>query len=169
MKPRLSIELVPEKQWGKSLAQWLPKEEWNVLRRKIYRRYSWTCQVCGAFGVRVHCHESWSWDDRKKIQKLVDLGCRCEDCHHIHHWGRTIHALHEGKLTQTYIDKLRKHYCQVNNCTERDMIDEIVRAGDRNLRRSRYTYKLDFSRLRSIVKETEACLKIRKEYTLGSL
>lgn len=159
---KLEIELIPTKQWGKSLAQWLPKKEWDELRRKVYRRYNWTCQVCGIYGVQVHCHESWTYDDRKRIQKLVGLNCLCEDCHNIKHWGRTIKLLHEGTYTQDYVDKLRKHFCKVNRCTEKDMMKHIVKAGDRNMRRSRYTYHLDFSGLRNIVDETEACLKLKK-------
>lgn len=54
---KLEIELVPEKQWGMSLAQLLPKKDWDILRRKVYKRYGWTCQVCDAFGIEVHCHE----------------------------------------------------------------------------------------------------------------
>ena len=71
--------------------------------------------------------------------------------------------LHEGKLTQAYIDKLRRHFCEVNKCTEEEMLKEIVEAGDKNFRRSRYTYKIDFSRLKGIISETEACLELRKE------
>ncbi len=159
---KLSIELIPSKQWGKSLAQWLPKSEWDELRKKVYRRYSWTCQICSAYGVRVHCHEIWAYDDRRRIQKLVGLGCRCEDCHNIHHWGRTIQLLHEGTYSQDYIDKLRRHYCEVNKCTVQDMINHIVEAGDKNMKRSRYQYKIDFSNLKTIIKEIEQCLNLRK-------
>lgn len=158
---KLEIELIPGKQWGKSLAQLLPKEDWDILRRKIYRVHNWTCQICGAYGVRVHCHEVWSYNDQKRIQKLVDLECCCEDCHHIHHWGQTIHLLHEGKLTQAYIDKLRKHYCGVNKCTEKDMIEHIVEAGEKNMRRSRYKYRLDLSGLKKIIKGIDKCLVLR--------
>jgi len=160
---KLSIELIPEKSWGKSLAQWLPKKDWDSLRRKIYRRYNWTCQICDTFGVRVHCHEVWEYDDQKKIQKLKDLNCLCEDCHNIKHWGRTINLLHEGTYSQDYIDKLRKHYCEVNKCPVEDMIKHIVEAGDKNMKRSRYRYKIDFSGLKRIIKETDKCLQLRSK------
>lgn len=159
----LEFELIPGKQFGLSLAQALPKKDWDTLRRKIYRRYSWTCQICSAYGVRVHCHEVWSYNDKLRIQKLVDLECCCEDCHNIKHWGRTIHAFHKGKLSQAYIDKLRKHYCRVNGCTELDMVNHIVEAGDKNMKRSRYRYRMDLSNLKKIVGDTDKCLKLRKE------
>lgn len=160
---KLEIELIPEHSWGKSLANLLPKEDWDRLRRKVYKRYNWTCQICNAYGVQVHCHESWSWNDKKRIQKLVDLKCLCGDCHNIKHWGRTINLLHEGKFTQEYINHLRRHYCEVNKCTVEDMIKHIVEAGEKNMKRSRYKYKMDLSGLKKIVKETEDCLKMRRE------
>ena len=160
---QLEIELIPEKSWGKSLAQLLPKKDWDVLRRKIYRRYNWTCQVCSAYSVRVHCHEVWSYIDQRRTQRLVALTCLCEDCHNIKHWGRTIQLLHEGTYTQDYINKLRRHYCEVNECTEMDMIKHIVKAGDRNLVRSRYRYKIDFTRLKKILKEVDKCLALRSK------
>ena len=156
------MELIPEKSWGKSLAQLLPKKDWDILRKKTYRRYNWTCQICSAYGVRVNCHERWEYNDKLKRQTLVGLVCLCDDCHNTHHWGRTIHALHEGKLSQTYIDKLRRHFCEINRCTEQDMINHIVEAGDRNLRRSRYRYKIDLSGLKRIVEEIDRCLALRK-------
>ena len=152
---RLEIELVPEQQWGKSLAQLLPKKDWDFLRKKVYKGHNWTCQVCGAFGVKVHCHEVWSYDDRKKIQKLVDLACLCEDCHNIKHWGRTIQLCHAGKLSQEYIDTLRRHFCRVNQCTEKVMMELIVKAGEKNTKRSKYRYKLNLSSLRGIVKNLD--------------
>lgn len=161
MNFKLSVELVPEKSWGKSLAQLLPKKDWDILRKKTYRRYNWTCLICDAYGVRVNCHEKWEYNDKLKKQILVGLICLCDDCHNIKHWGRTIHALHEGTLTQKYIDKLRQHFCKVNKCTEADMIKHIVEAGDKNMKRGHSRYKIDVSRLKVIMEETDKCLKLR--------
>jgi len=41
------------------------------------------------------------------------------------------------------------------------MLRHIVAAGDRNMRRGRSRYKIDFSRLKSIMEETDKCLKLR--------
>ncbi len=162
MEFKLSIELVPEKSWGKSLAQLLPKKDWDILRRKTYRRYNWTCQICNAYGVRVNCHEKWKYDDKLKRQILVDLVCLDDDCHNIKHWGRTIQLYHEGKNSQEDIDRLRKHFCKINKCTEADMIKHIVEIGDKNMKRGHSRYKIDFSGLKSIMEETDRCLKLRE-------
>ena len=158
---KLEIELVPEKSWGKSLARLLPKKDLDILRKKTYRRYNWTCQICGSYGVRVNCHEKWEYDHKLKRQILVGLVCLCDDCHNIKHWGRTIQLYHEGKLTSGDIDHLREHFCRVNKCTEEDMIEHIVEAGDKNMKRGHSRYKIDFSKLKSIMEETSKCLKLR--------
>jgi len=158
----LSVELVSRHSWGKSLAQLLPQHLWDKLRRLIYRRYNWTCQVCNAYGIEVHCHEYWKYDDHKHIQYLQDLVCLCKDCHDIKHWGRFIHLLHEGKATQERRKYLVKHFCVVNQCTEEEMLNHTVEIGEKNHWRSRFKYKIDFSRVEEIIKETEKCIEMRR-------
>jgi len=158
----LEIELVSRHSWGKSLAQLLPQILWDKLRRLIYRRYNWTCQICNAYGIEVHCHEHWTYDDRKHIQYLKDLTCLCKDCHDIKHWGRFVFLLHEGKATQERKDYLVKHFCIVNQCTEEDMLNHTVETGKKNHWRSRFKYKIDFSRVNQIITETEKCIQRRK-------
>ena len=158
---KLDIELVPEKSWGKNLAQLLPKEDWDILRRKTYRRYNWTCLICGAYGIRVNCHEKWEYDDKLRIQKLVGLICLCDDCHNIKHWGRTIQMFHEGEFTQEEITSLEKHFCKVNKCSREDMLKHTVEVGEKNSKRRRYKYRIDFSNLKAIIEETDKCLKLR--------
>lgn len=159
---RLEVELVPAHSWGKSLAQLLPKVEWDKLRRLIYKRYNWTCQTCDAYGVEVHCHEVWKYDDHKHIQILQDLTCLCKDCHNIKHWGRLVALVLEGKISRDYKDYLAKHFCEVNKCTEEDFLNHVVKVGKKNHWRSRFKYKIDFSRIKDILEETEKCLKMRK-------
>ena len=149
---KLKVELIPEKSWGKSLAQELPRPEWDKLRRLIYRKYNWTCQICGAKYTQVHCHEVWEYDDNNKIQKLKDLECCCPDCHNVHHWGRAILMLHEGRFTQDYINHLRQHFCKINKCSEQDMLEHIVEVGEKHQSRSKYQYKIDLSNLAKIIK-----------------
>ncbi len=163
MKLRLEIELVPRSCWGRSLAQEVPKPLWDSLRRIIYRRYLYTCQVCNAYGEEVHCHEVWRYrDGRKKVQELADLTCLCKACHHIKHWGRTSAENLAGKISTEYILLLTKHFCFVNECTIEYFLKHKVEAHEKNQWRSRFNYSLDLSRLPGIIKETERILKKRK-------
>ena len=141
---KLEIESIPEGSWGKSLAHLLPSPVWDTLRREVYKKFNYQCIICGAVNVEMHCHEVWSY--KGGVQTLVGFQGLCKDCHAIKHWGRTIGAYHSGELTEDYIKHLRGHFCEVNNCTEKDMIDHIVEKGREYLKRSRKNYKIDFGR-----------------------
>ena len=139
---KLEVEPIPERNWGKSLANLLPPPVWDTLRREVYRKFNYQCCICGAVDVELHCHEKWSY--KGNAQTLVGFQCLCKDCHAIKHWGRTIKAYHDGEYSRDYIEYLRKHFCEVNSCTEEDMTNHIVEKGEENLRRSRKKYRIDF-------------------------
>lgn len=140
---KLEIEPIPKSNWHRSLANLLPKPVWDTLRREVYKESDYTCVVCVATGVEVHCHEVWGYDDKRHLQILRGLQCLCEDCHNIKHWGRTIKLYHEGKFSGDYIDRLRRHFCEVNKCSEQDMIKHIVEVGDKAWKR-KGTYRIVF-------------------------
>lgn len=112
---RLEIEPKPISTWGITLASRLPKKEWDDIRTKCYRMADYTCQVCEVNGGKLHCHECWSFDDRRNIQKLVDFKCLCELCHDVKHFGRSSQV-----YDKAYVKKLIKHWCKVNKKTEKD-------------------------------------------------
>jgi hypothetical protein len=144
MRLKLRIEPIPNFTWGISLANKLPKEEWDELRQKAYKDSNWTCEICGASGVTLHCHERWEFDDKRKIQRLVRLECCCELCHDVHHYGRS-----KQIKSVSYLIKLVEHWCKVNKKTKKDFmlyesevrainykradIDYIVKIGRRTL------------------------------------
>ena len=105
---RLSVELIPQTTWGDNLRSILTHEQWNVLRRAVYSRASYCCEACDASNLEVHCHEVWSWDDKKHIQKLIGLRCLCWECH------RTTHLSDPGIGGNL---KTLKHLARVNGIT----------------------------------------------------
>lgn len=146
---KLELELIPEKQWGKSLAHLLSKPVWDTLRREVYKRDGYQCTICGATDTRVNCHEVWEYQDRgkKHIQHLKEFRTLCDQCHDIKHWGRTVSLVHQGKLLTSYLEELTKHFCEVNNCSIEDFNNHKVVAGERWLKRSRYEYKINWGKL----------------------
>jgi len=141
---KLTIEPIPQGNWGISLAHVLPSPVWDKLRREVYDRAKRQCEVCGNTSKRLHCHEEWSYDERKKTQKLVRLRCLCELCHDVKHWGKTIVEVHTGKKPSSYLDELEKHFCKVNTCTPKQALDYRVQIGEVSQHRSRHKYKIDF-------------------------
>ncbi len=89
---RLTVDLVPQPLWGKSLANTLPRAEWDRLRRWAYEKADNHCDVCGGRGPPRHpleCDEEWDYDDKASVQRLVGLRALCPDCHAVKHLGRS--------------------------------------------------------------------------------
>ena len=144
---KLTIESIPESTWGVSLAQLLPQEVWDALRKEVYGGFNYTCAICGAKDKQLHCHEKWKWDDKKHIQYFVGFQCLCVDCHNIKHWGRTVAVAHEEN-NQEIIPYLTFHFCQVNKCSVDAFSLYKVEVGHINQIRNRYRYKVDFGKFR---------------------
>ena len=112
---RLEIEPIPVSTWGISLANKLPRVEWDKIRHKVYKEANWTCQICGDTSRVLHAHEIWRFDNKRKIQGLVRIECVCKLCHDVKHFGRSTEV-----YTKTYVGKLLKHWCEINQKKEKD-------------------------------------------------
>lgn len=144
---KLTIESIPESTWGVSLANLLPPPIWNDIRREVYEGFNYACAICEATDKQLHCHEKWSYDDRKRIQRLVGFQCLCVDCHSIKHWGRTVAEAHKNK-DSTILIELTKHFCKVNNCTTAAFSLYKVEVGNVAQERNRHKYQVDFGKFR---------------------
>ena len=102
------IELVPEPLWNKNIRTKYPAM-WPQISKNIIHKAKNKCQVCGKKTSNLHCHEVWEYDDKKHIQKLVNLAAICEQCHSYKHLGHT-----QLKGEDAYNDAVYK-YAEVNN------------------------------------------------------
>ena len=50
--PRLTVELVPRTCWLSNVRTLLSRLEWDTLRRLVYVRAGYQCEVCGGRGDR---------------------------------------------------------------------------------------------------------------------
>lgn len=115
MRLKLPMEPKPISTWGVTLANRMPRQEWDDLRSKVYRSANYQCEVCGENNSTLHCHEVWDFDDRKSIQRLAGLQCLCQTCHDVKHFGRS-QEVYKGP----YIAELIRHWCRVNDKTRAD-------------------------------------------------
>ncbi len=115
MRLKLTIQPIPVSTWGRSLANRLPRKDWDKIRYDEYRRADYTCEICEEINLSLHCHEVWSFEERKKIQRLMGFEVCCELCHDVHHFGRS-----KATKTKVYIDRLIRHWCVVNKKTLND-------------------------------------------------
>jgi hypothetical protein len=102
---RLSIEPIPEGSRLASLANLLPPWQWDRIRRSVYQRAGYRCQICGREGM-LHCHEVWQYNEQTSCQWLRGFAALCQDCHDVKHilFSRDI-ARHT---------KLMRHFIAVN-------------------------------------------------------
>lgn len=152
-------ELVPESAWNTNLRSMLSSQEWDRVRKDIYLKASYKCEVCGGKGVKwpVECHEVWEYDEAKGVQKLVRLIALCPACHEVKHIG-----LAEMK---GHLDNALKHMCKVNGI-KRPEADRIVsQAFEDWNRRSHKDWKPDISLLKDLVRSLGGDIKAIK---LGS-
>lgn len=59
-------------------------ENWDEIRRRVYFRDNYTCQRCGATGVRLHCAHIISLS-KGGTNDYSNLETVCEDCHIAEH------------------------------------------------------------------------------------
>lgn len=109
----LPIESIPMTSWGVSLSNKLDKDKWDKFRREVYKRANHCCGVCGATDEQLHCHESWAFNEKSKIQYLVKVKCLCKTCHEATHYFRSSVVF---KLT--YTNYLKEHLMKINKITE---------------------------------------------------
>lgn len=76
-----------------SLWRFLPRREWEAIRRVELKRARYRCDICGGlnrFGgaeTRLICHEQWRFDARRRILTLQELQILCFDCNTLYHPG----------------------------------------------------------------------------------
>ena len=119
MPELLTIELVPKTAWGLNLRSVISAENWLFLRRSIYRRSNYRCEVCGGKGPThpVECHEKWLYHDELHIQRLTDIQALCPACHEVKHIGL---AISRDRRSQALL-----HLVKVNRWT-RERANEYI-------------------------------------------
>ncbi len=135
----LTVELVPSSCWFSNLRSELSKEEWDRLRRLVYKQADSRCEVCGARGTQhpVECHEVWQYDDVNHIQHLLGLVALCPACHESKHMG---YAASVGKGGQA-----RAHLARVNGWSMEDVELYLEVEFEQWGRRSQHEWSLDVS------------------------
>jgi 5-methylcytosine-specific restriction endonuclease McrA len=85
---KLAIELIPEPCWGRNLRSVLPDRRWTKISREVREAAGGKCQICGGTS-HDQCDEQWTYDDKRRIQRLTALRAVCQMCHNLMNLGRT--------------------------------------------------------------------------------
>ena len=142
---KLTIELIPKTAWFKNLRSYLPKDLWDVVRKKCYKDAGYKCEICGGVGDKwpVECHEVWNFVEGKIIlQRLIAL---CPSCHEVKHIGL---AQVKGNLPRAM-----KHFQKVNNCDKETAKRVIAAAFMKYEERSKEDWSIDEEAVERVLKE----------------
>jgi len=122
---RLAIEPIPCSSRCASLANLLPRDQWNRIRRHICRRARYHCKICGREG-RMYCHEIWQFNEQTGYQYLFGFECLCKACHKTKHYFFVNNSQERAMLFQ--------HFLTVNGLTRQKGIDHLMNAYRKQLR-----------------------------------
>lgn len=137
----LTIELVPKSSWINNVRAIVTKDQWDIIRNKVYDKAWYVCEICGDVGPKhpVECHEIWHYDDDKLIQKLDGMIALCPNCHMVKHMGL---AQLQGRG-----EKSLKHFMKINSLNKKLAEKYIVESFDLWKKRSEKKWTLNLSHL----------------------
>ncbi|MBO3809708.1 MAG: hypothetical protein FGF50_08970 [Candidatus Brockarchaeota archaeon] len=150
---KLTIELVPSTVWFSSLYNLMPEDKWRELKKQIYEEEG-ECYICGSTESPFELHEFWEYDDKNHVQKLIGVHHLCRLCHMIKHIGFWCHT-EDGrtKLKQIGLSRedLIKHFCKVNQCSEKDFLQHEDNAFKIWRERSKHQWRQNFSKYKNYI------------------
>lgn len=144
----LSLELIPESAWYNNVRSKLSKEYWDIIRRDCYKKAGYHCEICGGQGKDhpVECHEKWSWDKNKMLQKLVGFVALCPKCHGVKHIGYSTHSLSKTKVLRLY-----SHQRRINKWKIADQHKHFEEAKRKQEVRKKIQWSVDISYARKLI------------------
>lgn len=142
--PVLEVEAIPRRAMFSNVRSLVEQEDWDKIRKWVYRRAGWLCQVCGCKGDEwpVECHEKWLYDDETKTQRLIDLVSLCPDCHQVKHIGL---AQQMGKF-----EDAMAHMMEVNQWSREKAERYLLEFSEVYEERSSHEWALDVSWLEQL-------------------
>lgn len=137
----LDIELIPATCWLSNIRSAVSKAQWDKIRKQVYAKAWDTCQICGGVGPKhpVECHEIWSYDDQKQIQKLEGMIALCPACHQVKHFGFA-RVSGKGQLAV-------QHFIKVNKLMPQQADKYLDQVFETWYQRSQKSWTLDISYL----------------------
>ncbi len=107
--------------WGKNIRSELGQNEWDIIRKKVYKKYNHKCCICGKKG-KMNAHEVWKLSISSSrsygIQTLVNIISVCDNCHNTIHIGRTL-------ALGVSCSQVLSYYRSVNNISEKETIADF--------------------------------------------
>lgn len=137
--PKLTIELIPRTCWLSNVRSHVTKAEWDSIRKSVYRKAAYRCEICSGKGPEwpVECHEIFDFINETRTQTLVRLIALCPACHRVKHFGRSQVI---GQEREAFFQ-----LCKVNRWTQEVAEDYVNSQFALWEERSRYEWSVDLS------------------------
>jgi hypothetical protein len=144
--------MIPQHSFGKNLHHILSKEDWDTVRKYIYKKDGYACSICKKKNTRLSAHEEWDFkitntEKKTGTQKLVTIWALCDDCHMIKHIAFASELAHQGKLD---LNNLIIHFLNVNECEKEDFVEHYNEAVDKWNELYDYKFRLSLHYLKSL-------------------
>jgi 5-methylcytosine-specific restriction endonuclease McrA len=138
-RPKLTVELVPETCWYSNIRSEVSNEDWDRIRKPLFRKAGYRCEICGGRGKlhAVECHEVWHYDDARHVQTLERMIVLCPSCHQVKHIGLA--------QIQGHLEEAMAHLARVNGWDRRTTERYLDEVWETWRERSRHAWTLDLS------------------------
>jgi hypothetical protein len=144
---KLQIDLIPRTCWNKNLRLQVQRSQWDRLRKQVYADQGNVCIICGS-AARLNCHEAWSYDEDRRVQKLMGFHAVCGMCHHVQHFGRAQIIAAQGQLD---LEAVVEHFIKVNGVGRKEFEAHKTEAFRVWEERSKHEWQTDFGEWASLV------------------
>ncbi|MGV9205794.1 MAG: HNH endonuclease [Promethearchaeia archaeon] len=108
---KLWADLVPKTSFFKNLRKVLSSQEWDIIRKAVYKKFDYKCSICGKKDTKLEAHENWKYNYEHSIQNLDSIDSLCYMCHRNKHLGHSGILIKKGELNP---EKLIAHWAHVN-------------------------------------------------------
>lgn len=111
-KYRLWENPTPNRSGLANLKKILPNNDWDILRKAVYKKNLYKCKICDKANTVLYAHEEWKYIYEKSIQQLRDIIPLCNLCYLHKHLGWAIFKIQNKELDE---DQFVQHWCILNN------------------------------------------------------
>ena len=122
---KLWADMVPKSCFYKNLRSCFSKKDWDLIRKRVYKKDGHKCSICGVENDRLEAHEEWKYYYKDSVQKLQSINSLCFWCHRNKHLGHAFILVDQGKLDP---EKIISHWAKINHKTRNDFRDYSIKA-----------------------------------------
>lgn len=148
-KIKLEIELVPQSCFFTNLRAILDSEDWDKIRKQVYKKADYRCEICGGKGDThpVEAHEIFLYEEvgvedlpePMRVQNLVSVQSLCPLCHEAKHMGLA--------QIRGFGERAKETLMRVNKWNEKETEEYVRMKFEEWSIRSKYQWHINIDRI----------------------